>query len=149
MTSMFDPQQFLDVTLTEPTVKRPPIPIGDYLGSIKSVKARAWKSRDNTKSGIAVDVAIEVALGDLAQSYGAPAVVISDSIMLDTLENGSLDNSVGKNRKLGNYRDALDMNKKGEQFSIRMMEGRMIRVKVSHEMYEGDIYDRIEKVAKV
>ncbi len=48
-------------------------------------------------------------------------------------------------------REALDMNKPGEAFSIRNMQGRQIRVKIKHEEYpEGsrNLQDRIAGVAK-
>ena len=40
------------------------------------------------------------------------------------------------------------MNKAGEAFSFRMMTGRMIRVKLGHREYQGDIFEEVAAVAK-
>ena len=55
----------------------------------------------------------------------------------------------GKNGKLRRYRESLDMNTPGVPFSLRQMIGRQIRVKIKHEPYEGEMYDRVDSVAKV
>lgn len=148
--SQFSPESFLDATLTEPSVRRPPLAVQDYNAVIKGLKARAWQGKEDTsRSGIAIDVQIEVDVPVEQQAkIGQPKVVLGDSIMLDVTENGAIDNSPGKNRRLRQYRDALDMNKPGDAFNFRMMEGRMIKVKVKHEVYQGDTLDKIEAVAK-
>lgn len=148
--SAFNPEQFLDITLTEPTVKRPPIPVGDYFALLGEVKSRAWQGKkDPTKSGIAWDVTMEVELPpNLAELIGQPKIVVSDSIMLDLTDSGTLDNSPGKNRRLRLYREALDMNKPGDSFSARAMQGRQVKVKIKHEVYEGEIYERVDSVAR-
>ena len=158
MSSQFDPQQFLDVQLTEPSVKRPPIPVGEYPAIIGEVKSRAWQGKaDPTKSGIAFDVPLTVELPpSVAAVMGQPNVVIGDSIMLDLTPNGAIDNAPGKNRKLRAYREALDMNKAGDSFSARAMQGRVVKVMVSHDindgkkdpMRAGEIYERIQAIAR-
>jgi hypothetical protein len=148
--SSFDPEAFLDITLTEPTVKRPPIPVGDYHGILGEIKSRAWQGKkDPSKSGIAWDVPIEIELPpSVATMVGQPTIKVTDSIMLDITDSGSLDNSPGKNRRLRLYREALDMNKPGDSFSARAMSGRPVLVKIKHEEYEGDLYERVDAVAR-
>ena len=147
--SNFDPSTFLDVTLTVPTEKRPPIPVGDYQALITEVKSRAWNSKDGSKSGIALDAVLEIQLPSaVAELVKQLTIKINDSIMLDLTEAGSIDNSPGKNSKLRRYRDALDMNKPGDSFSPRMMTGRFIGVKIKHDPYEGEIYERVEAVSR-
>ena len=40
------------------------------------------------------------------------------------------------------------MNTAGQAFSFRAMIGRLIKVKIAHEIYEGEVYDRVGAVAK-
>lgn len=151
--SVFDPNSFLDATTTEASVKRPPIPAGtDLVAVIVKQVGRAWTGKkDPTQSGVAVDLTLEF---DLTQNpsiqklVGIDKVLIQDGIMLDRTESGAIDYSPGKNGKLRRYREALGLNTPGQSFSMRMMEGRLIRAKIKHESYEGDIYDKIDSVSK-
>lgn len=154
-TSVFDPQSFLDASTTEVQIKRPPIPIGtNIVGLITKITPSVWQGKkDPTQSGMKVDLSIEFDLNShpdpkIRQLVGVDKVVIVDGIMLDLTENQSIDYSPGKNGKLRRYRDALDLNKAGVTFSIRQMEGRMILCKIKHDPYEGEIYDKIDSVAK-
>lgn len=152
MSSQFSPDSFLDATITEPTTRRPPLPAGrDFIGIIGEVKSTAWQGKkDPSQSGIRIDVPIEIditATPDVLAIVGQEKIVLIDGIMLDTTPGGSIDNSPGKNSKLRRYREALNMNKPGDAFSFRQMQGRQIRVKIKHELFEGDILDKIESVA--
>ena len=152
MSNIFDPSIFLDSVITEPSTKRLPLPAGhDFIGIITDVKARTWQGKaDPTKSGVVMDVSIEIDLSAYPDvQIGTPKVTMTDGIMLDLTEAGMIDNAPGKNGKLRRYREALGMNKAGEAFSFRAMQGRQIRVKISHRTYEGDIFDQVDSVAKV
>ena len=149
--SNFNPEAFLDATITEPSTKRSPLPAGrDFVGIIGEVKARTWQGKsDPTKSGVVMDVPVEIDLTPYPDvQIGATKVTLTDGIMLDTTESGGIDNSPGKNGKLRRYREALNMNKPGDAFSFRAMQGRTIKVKISHRTYEGEIFDQIDSVAK-
>jgi hypothetical protein len=150
--SSFDPATFLDATLDTPTEKRPPLPIGDYTGIIGEVTARAWQGKaDPTKSGIAWDVPllIEVPAG-LQAAMGLPSTItLKDSVMLDLTPDGTIDNGVGRNRRLRLYREAIDLNNAGDKFSARVMQGRTVLVKVSHELWEGQPVERVTSVARL
>jgi len=151
MTSIFDPTAFLDATITEPSTKRLPLPAGrDFVAIVGEVKARTWQGKaDPTKSGVVMDVPLEVDLSAYPDvQIGATKVTLTDGIMLDLTEAGMIDNSPGKNGKLRRYREALNMNKPGDAFSFRAMQGRTIKVKISHRTYEGDIFDQVDSVAK-
>lgn len=155
--SLFTPETFLDATTTEESVKRPPMPAGrDLTSTLKNVKARSWQGKqDPTKSGIAVDVQHEfdlTAYPDVRQIVGLDKVTINDSIMLDLTEAGAIDYSPGKNGRLRQYRDATGTNVAGQPFSIRMLEGRVVRARIKHvpnKDVPGDVFDNIEAVAKV
>lgn len=152
-TSMFSPESFLDAQITEASVKRPPLSAGkDFVGIITAVTPRTWQGKeDPSKSGIAMDVKIEFDLNsdpaELAR-VGVPKVIIQDSIMLNLTDSGAIDLAPGKNGRLRQYREALDMNKSGEPFSFRNMIGRPIRAKIKHDPYQGEIFDKVDSVAR-
>ena len=149
--SAFDPALFLDVTMDAPTEKRDPLPIGDYTAVIGEVTSRAWQGKaDPTKSGIALDVLLTIDVpAEIQASLGLGSTLnLKDSIMLDLTDSGMIDNSKGKNRQLRNYREALDMNKSGDVFSPRKMQGQVITVKVTHEIYQDAPVERISGVTK-
>ena len=151
MSSSFDPSIFLDAQLTEPLEKRAPLAIGDYTAIIKDLTSRAWTGKsDPSKSGIALDVILTVEVPfELQEGLGGLTTLdMKDSIMLDLTPGGTIDNGVGKNRKLRNYREALDMNKVGDAFSPRGMIGRPIKVKVTHEVWEGQPQERVGGVTR-
>ena len=151
----FDPVQFLDAEISTPLVRRPPLPIGDYLAVIGEVKAEVWTGKPGGKaegkSGmkyvvpLSIDVPQEV---QTALGLNQATLTLTDGIMLDLNEGGTIDTGPGKNGGLRRYRDALDMNKPGENFSARKMQGRPIRVKITHELYNGDAVERIDGVAR-
>lgn len=151
--SVFSPETFLDAQITEASVKRPPLMAGlELIGIIKDVKPRTWQGKkDPSQSGVAMDPIIEF---DLSQNpteqarTGLEKVTIQDSIMLNLTEGGAIDLSPGKNGRLRQYREALGMNNAGEAFSFRNMIGRPIRVKIKHDQYEGELFDKIDSVAK-
>ncbi len=150
--SNFDPEKFIDSTITEPSTRRPPLPIGDYVGVVGKPEVREQPGKqDPTKVYIIADVPVMIdasAYPNLGPAFEGAKIQLSDSLFLDLNEGGQIDTTPGKNSKLRRYRDALDMNKPGVPFSFRAMEGKMIKVKVSHREYEGERYDQIEAVAK-
>jgi hypothetical protein len=151
MTSAFDPQILLSATTEEVLERRAPLPVGDYTATVGEVTARQWNSRDGSKSGMALDVPliIEVPAEVQADLGLNPTLTFKDSIMLDLTETGGIDYSKGKNGRLRLYRDALDMNKKGESFSPMLMTGRYLKVKIGHEDYEGWPRERVGSVSQV
>ncbi len=152
--SEFDPSKFLDATTTEALVKRPPLPIGDYVGTITDISVREWNSKKpdaKVKSGIAFDLKVELdmtAYPHAQEVVGVPKITLTPGIMIDTTASGAIDWSAGKNGALRRYREALGMNTPGETFSPRQMVGRLLRVKIKHREYEGEFYDEVDSVSK-
>jgi len=149
--SAFDPSLFIDATTEKALEKRDPLPAGDYTAVIGEITARTWRGRaDPNKSGVAwdipltIDVPIEVQEG---MSYD-PTFTVKDSIMLDTTPNGGPDWGKGKNNRLRKYREATNLNRPGETFSPRMMQGRVITVRIAHEVVGEDIFERVTGVAQ-
>ena len=73
---------------------------------------------------------------------------MKDSFFLDLTSSGTIDNGPGKNRGLRNYREACDLNKPGDSFSARMMTGKIVKVKVTHEIWNEAPIERISGVAR-
>lgn len=158
--SAFDPQTFLDATLSAPTEKRPPLPVecpgspdGTYTAVIGEVKARAWEAKKpdaKVKSGVAWDVPLELQIpAQIQESLKyQPTFTLTDGFIVDLNEQGMIDNSPGRNRKLRAYREACDLNKVGDVFSARKMQGKLVKVKISHEMYEGTPFERVDNVLR-
>lgn len=148
--SVFDPQAFLDATIDAPLERRSPLPVGDYRGIIGEVGSRSWTSKDGSKSGIAWDVPISIEVpASLQSALELPSTLtVKDSIMLDLTATGAIDVSKGKNNRLRMYREAVDMNKPGDSFSARKLQGQVITVRVTHEEYQGVQQERIGAVAR-
>jgi hypothetical protein len=151
MTSNFDPSQILDLTTTEESVRRPPLPTGEvYTGEIADVSVRINQGKqDPSKSYTGVDVKIKFSTAHIA---GQPEfVTVKDGFLLDLTEAGQLDMSAGKNGRLGRYREALGMNVAGQPFSIRQMQGRPIKATIKHKADEKDpsvLYEEVAAIAK-
>jgi hypothetical protein len=159
--SSFDPAAFLDATTTEALVRRPPLPVGDYVGITGEIKSRAWTSNKpdaKVKSGIAFDVPVQIDVTSVRHNFtpemqkafeAISSVTLTAGVMIDLNEAKSIDWSTGKNGALRRWRQALKMNNPGETFSPRQMQGRQVLVKVKHRLYEGEAYDEIDSVAEV
>ena len=152
--SSFDPNSFLDFATEEQSLKRPPLPEGEYTAIIGELAVRDWVSpRDPTKSGKAFDVQLTIDVpGDVQAELGLtePTIKTKDSIMLDLTPTGALDYSIGKNAKLRKYRDATNNNIAGKTFSPRMLIGQVITAKITHREYpegSGDLFEQVAGVA--
>ena len=156
--SAFDPQSFLDATISEPSVRRPPLPIENpyaddrlYVALIGEPKMRSWTGKsDPSKSGIACDISLVIDVpGQMQADLGLPPqVTLRDSIMLDLTPQGAIDNAAGKNGRLRIYREATNLNKPGDVFAFRKLQGQVVKVKPAHELYNGDIMDKVGTVLK-
>lgn len=148
----FNPAQFVDMEINQPLEKRPPLPVGDYLAIIGEVTCVPWQNQAKGTSGLryVVPLTIQVPPATLDELGIDPKTVIklTDSIMLDLNDQGGLDLGLGKNSGLRRYREALDMNKPGDTFSPRKMMGQPILVKLTHEMYQDQVQERIGGVTK-
>lgn len=145
----FDPNQFLDMELNQPSEKRPPLPVGDYNAVIGEVKAANWSKGEKSGTRLVVPLAVEVppAVADQLR-LNSSTITLTDSIMLDVTESGTIDMAPGKNSRLRMYREALDMNKPGDVFSPRKMQGRPVRIKLGQEIYNDNLQERVEGIAR-
>lgn len=152
--SQFDPSAFLDATTTEASTVRPPLPAGaDLVAVIGEPKVTPWQSKDGTKAGLRLDLPLVFDLDaypDVKAAIGGSVnkVTITDGVMLDMTEAGTIDYGPGRNGKLRRYREALGLNVAGQPFSFRMLQGRQVKAKIKHDLYEGNVYEKIDSVSK-
>jgi len=158
--SVFDPNIFLDAQITEVNEKRPPIPTenpddpnGLYtalIGEIKTDSGVIGKGDRIGQPWCSMVVPLKLQFPPAIQALGLPAEFqLTDRVFLDLTPQGSLDNSKGKNRGQKAYRDATGLNEPGTTFAWRMLTGRVVKVKVAHELYEGSIVERVAAILPV
>jgi hypothetical protein len=146
MSQVFDPTLFLEVTVDSPFEDRIPLPIGEYTAMIGQIAARSWQSRDGTKSGVAWDIPLVIDVPHEVQRTCncGPTLKITDSAMLDINESGNgFDMGPGRNRVLKDYREATNTNRPGDKFGAKVLEGKVIKVKITHDLWEGKVREKI------
>lgn len=151
MSTMFSPEQFLDMQTTESNdTVIIPVPVGEYLAVCKEVKIRPWQSKsDPSKAGMALDVQWTIDDAGVKAALGRDEVNVKQGVMLDIREDGGgLDMGKGKNIGLGRLREATNLNAKGQPFAVTMFPGRMARIKVEHRTDGENIYAEVKQVAR-
>lgn len=154
----FDPNAFLSQETTTASEKRPPVSAQDYIATIKEIKADRWQSKDKIdeltgelKSGPLFIFTLELDLPESERERcKIKGLTLTDRLMLDVVPGGgALDFSVGKNNRLRLYREATGLNVAGQSFSPGMLVGKLIKVRVAHEVYQDQIQERVGAVGKV
>lgn len=157
MSSQFDPNVFLDAQQTEINEKRPPLPTenpedanGLYTAVIGEIKTDAGTIGKGDRVGqpwVSMLVPLRIQVPAAVQGLGLPPeLTLTDRAFLDLTPQGGIDNAPGKNRQQRAYRDACDLNKPGEPFAWRMLTGRVVKVKINHELYQEAIQERVSAV---
>lgn len=158
--SAFDPNAFLDAQQTEVNEKRPPLPVenpaspdGLYLAVIQEITTKTGTINKGDRAGqtwlqMAVPLKIDVPQQLQEALKLPPQVTITDGVFMDLTPQNTIDNSPGKNRQQRLYREALDMNKPGDVWSWRKAVGQIVKVKITHEMYNNEPQERIGGVYK-
>ena len=153
MSSAFDPSVFLDAQVNEVNEKRPPLPVdnpddenGLYMAVIGEIKADSGivgKGDNAGKPWVSMIIPLRIQVPAVIQALGIPAeLTLTDRAFLDLTPQGGLDNSKGKNRRQKDYRDATGTNVAGVAFAWRQLQGKVIKVKISHELYQDQIQER-------
>lgn len=150
---MFDPSQFLDMTIEgdNSTVAIPP-PAGEFPAIIDKVDVRQWTKRDDpTVSGLTLEVFWAIEDSGVKEMLGRDKVLVKQGIMLDITEAGGLDMGKGKNVGLGRLRAAVNLNNPGQAFSFQQLPGQMGKVTVTHRPDKDDhekIYPEVKTVVR-
>lgn len=156
-TSVFDPSVFLDAQINEANEKRPPLPTenpddasGLYLaviGEIKTDSGTVSKGDNAGKPWISMLIPLRIQVPSSVQGLGIPPeLTLTDRAFLDLNAQGGLDNTKGKNRRQRTYRDATGTNVAGVPWSWRQLQGKTVRVKVTHELYQDAIQERVADI---
>lgn len=166
--SGFDPQQFLDAQTTEVNTRRPPLPVmnpedkdGAYHAVIKNVEMVTGTIGKGERVGqpwmqaiVQLDVQVPQSVQDaIGIKLEKGTITLTERPMIDLLMGPQgqimgIDNSTGKNRRQRQYREALDLNKPGDSWSWRKAIGQPIKVKVEHEVYLGEIQERVGSILR-
>jgi hypothetical protein len=145
----FNPEEFLASATIEGANSTEVIPCPEGVREvlIEEVKPRQWTGKkDPTKSGVALDLKLKVLDPEALHITKRDPLYLNFSIMLDTTDEGKLDNSEGANVALGQAREACNINKPG-QFNLMQFVGQTARAVVQHESAEINGMDTI--VARV
>lgn len=156
----FNPEAYLDAPIEKPFERRPPLTPTDYTAVIQDAKIVPWQSKDKfdevtgqLKSGIKTELklALEIPEAEAARvGLTQPTFTLTDGFILDLTATGAIDDSPGRNSRLRQYREAADLNKPGETFSIRKLIGKPIRVKVGHRaLPSGDPTEEVKGVTRL
>ena len=145
----FDPAVFLDAEQTEANERRPLLPTenpedpnGMYLALIGEITTASGTIGKGERAGdpwasMVIPLLVQVP-SSLQQSMSLPQqLTLTDRAFIDLTPQGTIDNSKGKNRRQKDYRDATGENVPGKPFAWRHLQGRTIKVKIVHELYNG------------
>ena len=146
---MFDPNSFFEQVITEVgSTEAVPIPAGEYLATIDKKEVTTWQKKDDPSvSGLKLKITWSLEDQAVRDLLGRDKVVVSQDIMLDLTETGSLDMGKGRNVERNRLRAAVDLNVSG--FSFHQLDGRMARVMVKQDQDKNDpqkFYARVKAV---
>ena len=135
---MFDPNAFLEQVVTEVgSTEAIPIPAGEYLAFIDKKELATWQKKDDpTVSGLKLKITWTLEDQAVRDLLGRDKVIVTQDIMLDLTDTGSLDMGKGRNVELNRLHAAVDLNVSG--FSFHQLDGRMARVTVKHDQDKND-----------
>lgn len=149
----FDVNSFMNAQFEgENDTKLIPCPIGEYQATLKDVKLVEWSKQDGSASGLKFQARAEITDPNVTKVTLRDPTNVRYEFMLDLTPEGGLDMGRGKNVRLGQLREAVGLNSKGQSFSFPMIEGRMVKVKVTQRPDPNDssiVYDQIGKVTAV
>lgn len=147
----FDMEQFMNTTLEGVnSTEVPQLQPGEYIGVLgkpKGDEIQGRKDPSKTYLKLSVPVSIDVP-ADQRETVGRDKTTVTYDLMLDRTPSGGIDMGQGKNVGLGRLREATDLNKPGTSFSFAMLEGRPVKVRIEHELYNGKAFAKVRAVSK-
>lgn len=154
--SVFDLNAFINTQQSgEFSTKYTPVPVGEYRMQIQGPFGddKATKIRQTEKGSIILDVSYLIdgaqptADGTMLSDHtGSPTSFVKQSIFLDFTESGALAKSPGKNVKLGQLLEALDLN--GKPWSWNSLIGGIVLGRVTHRIAGDETYAEVKNVTK-
>lgn len=143
---MIDIAQFMNAQQEgkENAVKRTPIPAGEYRAVVQDVELESIQGKkDPTKVYLKCNVTYNIDDAGLRETLKREKISISDGFLVDLTDSGSIDYSEDRNIRLGRLRRATGLNVPGQPWSFPMFKGRPLKIKIGHEMYEGEPQARV------
>lgn len=144
----FNPEEYLSASFEDPTdTKRIPCPVGEYTATAGKPQVRGWETEKNGGSaGVSYDVPWTIDDEDAKAATGRDKVVVFQSFMFSFYPGTTeIDKEKAKTDiRFGKFREAIGLN--DTEFSWLMVEGRFAKVKVEHELYKGDVKDKVSGV---
>lgn len=138
--SVFDPKTFGQMTFTETnSTVSVPIPAEEWPFEIKKAEITAWQAKDNSSAGLKCILQLETTDAKVVEITGRAKNSVRYEMMLDLTPEGGLDFGKGMNVRLGKAREACGLNKPGQPFAFDMFVGHMVKAKVSHREYLGEL----------
>lgn len=133
------------------SVKRTPVPVGEWKSRIDDVELETFPGRkDPSKvylrcnvTHVIIDEAPEI------KALKREKVVMVQQFLVDLTDSGSIDFSEERNITLGRLRAATGMNTPGAEWSFPAFKGKVVKVKVGHEMFEGEPQARVTNTTAI
>ena len=132
--SSFNPESFLYTETTNSfETEAIPVPVGEWGAMLKSIKPRVLPDGRGVLDvyWIVLDEEVKTEL-DMAEP------MVRQSIWLDLDDNGFLAEGKNKNVQLGQLREAVSQNRKGQPWAPSMLVNQMAKVKVAHSVDKRD-----------
>lgn len=152
--SAFDPKLLLDSTTTQAgSLARTPVPADTHLAVIDSVDMSSGTGKDS-KPWMRLDVVYSIDSPAVKSALGRDKVLLTQGIMLDRTPEGGLDYSKGRNVTLNRLRDATGLNQEGQPFAPRMLQGKPVKIVVTHTpstspaAQPGDVWENVVAFVK-
>jgi hypothetical protein len=141
---MFDAESFLNQTTAAANATViPPVPEGEYIAIIKSLKARV-----NNDGSVVMDVTWDIDDQNLKEQLKRKMITTRQSVWLDLDSSGNLASGEADNVALGRLRAAVGQNKEGTDWSPQMLIGKAAKIKVGHQVDKqtSEIRDQVKAV---
>jgi hypothetical protein len=148
---MIDVKQFLNTQFkgAASATTRRPVPIGEYKAVIDDVELEAFPGKkDPTKTYLRCTLKYSILDEAVKKQLEREKVVAVDGFLVDLTDSGDIDFGQDRNIKLGRVREATGCNKPGDEWSFPGFKGKIVKVKIGHEMYEGEPQTRVQNVVQ-
>lgn len=146
----FDADVFMQTAVTGASSTRVEQPDpGEYTAQVDKLDFDSFQGKKGpTKTYNKLSVTWDITDESVKATLGRDKVTVRQDMFLDLTESGSLDMGKGKNVSLGRLREAVGQNDPSRPWSPTMLQGAMARVKVEHEVVNGEAYARVTGVVK-
>ena len=151
--SIFDPETFMSSEISgamDTTVA--PIPEGTYPAIVEDIKIREVTGKDGSPR-YPCEITWDIVDDNLKSNLGRDKITVRQTVWLDLLASGQLDNGKGKNIGVGKIRAAVNQNDPNTRWNLNMLKGAgpaLVEVKHSPDRNDPSIvYGNVTKVGRL